>query len=194
MTIAYQCDDLGYLLYTFTPQVDVKLTQANCGTTHYILPKNATLKTPLEDLEFKICRLSDGEWKYEHDFRGCTVYQGDDSMVISTIGDIPNGWSLEPELQLQLRMKRDAAKKRIKRKLDNLTVTVDGYIFDANPQSLIMMSTMIHSHELDNQFQVAGWVMADNQYVKNLSIGTLKCALILGGSAVGEIYKEYEFL
>ena len=191
--LGYQCDDNGYLLYSFTLQLDVLLTQANCGTEHYIVPMNATMQCPPPEVEFKIAKLVNGVWTYEDDFRGCLIYNGEDSMMVKTTGSIPNGWSLDYDMQIKLKKERAIVKADIKSKMDNLTVSVDGHIFDANPNSLMMMMIAIQAHEYRFLNTIEGWVMADNTYVKDLPLAALKNALSKGGLAITELYKALEF-
>lgn len=66
------------------------------GKDVYLLPADATFTAPPEAKE-GYARVWNGKaWEYVEDHRGVTVWQSyDESMVITELGAIPEGWSIE---------------------------------------------------------------------------------------------------
>ena len=64
------------------------------GKEVYILPANATFTPPLDAKDGYACCWNGEEWQYVEDNRGVTVWRTyTESMVISELGAIPEGWS-----------------------------------------------------------------------------------------------------
>ena len=82
-------------LYAKEAQLDPLETDAQ-GKEIYILPADSTFTVPpIEQKDF--ARIWSGsEWKYTMDYRGKTVWKSyNESLVITELGAIPDGYSLE---------------------------------------------------------------------------------------------------
>jgi hypothetical protein len=184
--IAYQTDPNGFYLYETPCQIDPLASDA-AGRTVWLLPRGAVSIAPPEVKPYTARRWFNDEWIYVSDYRGCFVYQLDDRMLIETIGDIPEGWSLTVSEEWLLKEENERKKLWRENNIQQLTVTVDGYMFDANRESINAMLSAIESSLFLKQESIPVWIMADNEVIRNLPLVVLRKAHALAVNKIHEL-------
>ena len=163
------------------------------GETVYLLPGNSTFEVPPEKEDGYVIIFENGHWVKKHDYKGRTYYVTADGYYGSPkemmdYGDLPEGCSFErPPMttEEQAQADLDSAKATRATKVDALTVTVDGMVFDADETSQNRMSRVVSGAQalgVDMNTTTQIWVLADNT-VATPTVAQLAQALKLAGEA-----------
>lgn len=163
------------------------------GKDVWLLPGNATFEKPPEAEEGYAILFENGHWVKKHDYKGKTYYVTADGYYgspkeMKDYGDLPEGCSFDrPPMTAEEQAKADldAAKATRATKVDALTVTVKGMVFDADETSQNRMSRVVSGAQalgVDLNTTTQIWVLADNT-VAQPTIAQIAQALKLAGEA-----------
>ena len=192
--------------YLFKEEVDCQtdpVASKKSGETVYLLPGNSTFEVPPEKEDGYVIIFENGHWVKKHDYKGRTYYVTADGYYGSPkemmdYGDLPEGCSFErPPMttEEQAQADLDSAKATRATKVDALTVTVDGMVFDADETSQNRMSRVVAGAQalgVDLNTTTQIWVLADNT-VATPTVAQLAHALKLAGEAQTALWtKPYE--
>lgn len=181
--------------YLFKEEVDCQtdpVASEKSGETVYLLPGNATFEVPPEKEDGYVIIFENGHWVKKHDYKGRTYYVTADGYYgspkeMKEYGDLPEGCSFDrPPMttEEQAQADLDSAKATRATKVDALTVTVDGMVFDADETSQNRMSRVVAGAQAlgVDQSTTQVWVLADNT-VATPTVAQLAQALKLAGEA-----------
>ena len=191
--------------YLFKEEVDCQtdpVASEKAGETVYLLPGNATFEVPPEKENGYVIIFENGHWVKKHDYKGRTYYVTADGYYgspkeMKEYGDLPEGCSFDrPPMTTEEQAQADlnSAKATRATKVDALTVTVDGMVFDADETSQNRMSRVVAGAQAlgIDQSTTQVWVLADNT-VATPTVAQLAQALKLAGEAQTALWtKPYE--
>lgn len=191
--------------YLFKEEVDCQtdpVASKKSGETVYLLPGNSTFEVPPEKEDGYVIIFENGNWVKKHDYKGKTYYVIADGYYglpkeMKEYGDLPDGCSFDrPPMTTEERAQADLASAKATRatKVDALTVTVDGMVFDADETSQNRMSRVVAGAQAlgIDQSTTQVWVLADNT-VATPTVAQLAQALKLAGEAQSALWtKPYE--
>lgn len=187
--------------YLFKEEVDCQtdpVASKKSGETVYLLPGNSTFEAPPEKEDGYVIIFENGHWVKKHDYKGRTYYVTADGYYGSPkemmdYGDLPEGCSFDrPPMtaEEQAQADLDSAKATRATKVDALTVTVDGMVFDADETSQNRMSRVVAGAQalgIDLNTTTQIWVLADNT-VATPTVAQLAQALKLAGQKQSELW------
>ena len=192
--------------YLFKEEVDCQtdpVASEKSGEIVYLLPGNSTFEVPPEKEDGYVIIFENGHWVKKHDYKGKTYYVTADGYYGSPkemmdYGDLPEGCSFDrPPMTAEEQAQADlnSAKATRATKVDALTVTVDGMVFDADETSQNRMSRVVAGAQalgVDLNTTTQIWVLADNT-VATPTVAQLAQALKLAGAAQTILWtKPYE--
>lgn len=192
--------------YLFKEEVDCQtdpVASRKSGETVYLLPGNSTFEVPPEKEDGYVIIFENGHWVKKHDYKGRTYYVTADGYYgspkeMKEYGDLPDGCSFDrPPMMAeeQAQADLDAAKAERATQVGQLTVTVDGMVFDADETSQNRMSRVVAGAQalgVDLNTTTQIWVLADNT-VATPTVAQLAQALKLAGEAQTALWtKPYE--
>ena len=191
--------------YLFKEEVDCQtdpVASKKSGETVYLLPGNSTFEAPPEKEDGYVIIFENGHWVKKHDYKGKTYYVTADGYYgepkeMKEYGDLPEGCSFDrPPMTTEEQAQADfnLAKATRSTKVDALTVTVDGMVFDADETSQNRMSRVVAGAQAlgIDQSTTQVWVLADNT-VATPTVAQLAQALKLAGEAQTALWtKPYE--
>ena len=187
--------------YLFKEEVDCQTdpgASEKSGETVYLLPGNSTFEAPPEKEDGYVIIFENGHWVKKHDYKGKTYYVTADGYYgspkeMKDYGDLPEGCSFDrPPMtaEEQAQADLDSAKATRATKVDALTVTVDGMVFDADETSQNRMSRVVAGAQalgVDLNTTTQIWVLADNT-VATPTVAQLAQALKLAGQKQSELW------
>ncbi len=181
--------------YLFKEEVDCQtdpVASKKSGEIVYLLPGNSTFEVPPEKEDGYVIIFENSHWVKKHDYKGKTYYVTADGYYgspkeMKEYGDLPDGCSFDrPPMTTEEQAQADlnSAKATRATKVDALTVTVDGMVFDADETSQNRMSRVVAGAQALGiaQSTTQVWVLADNT-VAQPTIAQLAQALKLAGEA-----------
>ena len=182
--------------YLFKEEVDCQtdpVASEKAGETVDLLPGNATFEVPPEKENGYVIIFENGHWVKKHDYKGKTYYVTADGYYgspkeMKEYGDLPEGCSFDrPPMTTEEQAQADlnSAKATRATKVNALTVTVDGMVFDADETSQNRMSRVVAGAQalgVDLNTTTQIWVLADNT-VATPTVAQLAQALKLAGEA-----------
>lgn len=192
--------------YLFKEEVDCQtdpVASKKSGDTVYLLPGNSTFEAPPEKEDGYVIIFENGHWVKKHDYKGKTYYVTADGYYgspkeMKEYGDLPEGCSFDrPPMtaEEQAQADLDSAKATRATKVEALTVTVNGMVFDADETSQNRMSRVVAGAQalgVDLNTTTQIWVLADNT-VATPTVAQLAKALKLAGEAQTALWtKPYE--
>ena len=192
--------------HLFKEEVDCQtdpVASKKAGETVYLLPGNSTFEVPPEKEDGYVIIFENGHWVKKHDYKGKTYYVTADGYYGSpkemrVYGDLPEGCSFDrPPMTAEEQAQADlnSAKATRATKVDALTVTVDGMVFDADETSQNRMSRVVAGAQalgVDLNTTTQIWVLANNT-VATPTVAQLAQALKLAGEAQTALWtKPYE--
>lgn len=187
--------------YLFKEEVDCQtdpVASKKAGETVYLLPGNSTFEVPPEKEDGYVIIFENGHWVKKHDYKGKTYYVTADGYYgspkeMKEYGDLPEGCSFDrPPMtaEEQAQATLDSAKATRATKVGELTVTVDGMVFDADETSQNRMSRVVSGAQalgVDLNTTTQIWVLADNT-VATPTVAQLAQALKLAGEKQSELW------
>lgn len=151
-----------------TAQLD-PLESKKQGHEVWLLPKNATFAAPLDEKD-GFARIWNGTaWKYIEDNRGTEYWLPGDTWEtpareIKELGTLPDGAMLErpakPQEQIEKEQLEQAKAERAEA-VENITVEVDGMVFDGNEDAQRRITIALTTSDLTGQSEVE-WVLKNN--------------------------------
>lgn len=168
------------------------------GKDVWLLPGNATFEKPPEAEEGYAILFENGHWVKKHDYKGKTYYVTADGYYgtpkeMKDYGELPEGCSFDrpPMTEAeQAQADLDSAKATRATKVDALTVTVAGMVFDADETSQNRMARVVSGAQalgVDMNTTTQIWVLADNT-VATPTVAQLAQALKLAGEKQSELW------
>lgn len=187
--------------YLFKEEVDCQtdpVASEKSGEIVYLLPGNSTFEVPPEKEDGYVIIFENGHWVKKHDYKGRTYYVTADGYYgspkeMKEYGDLPDGCSFDrPPMTTEEQAQADlnSAKATRATKVDALTVTVDGMVFDADETSQNRMSRVVAGAQalgVDLNTTTQIWVLADNT-VATPTVAQLAQALKLAGQKQSELW------
>ena len=182
--------------HLFKEEVDCQtdpVASEKSGEIVYLLPGNSTFEAPPEKEDGYVIIFENGHWVKKHDYKGKTYYVTADGYYgspkeMKEYGALPEGCSFDrPPMTAEEQAQADlnSAKATRATKVDALTVTVDGMVFDADETSQNRMSRVVAGAQalgVDLNTTTQIWVLADNT-VATPTVAQLAQALKLAGEA-----------
>ena len=188
--LVYKFDEKGLFVGSEETELD-PLESKIQGKEIYLLPPNATFSEPEEKYGF--APVWDGEkWDQVEDHRGTKYWlpedkYGDPAHEMKELGELPEGASLtEPEPTPEQLAEQTLTQAKVERAeaVSNITIEVDGMVFDGDETSQTRMGRSIVAM---NDDETITWVLHDDT-IAQVSKAQLKEVLRKAGQKQTELW------